>query len=138
MSFFSHRKIVVVVGFYILLSVYRNHFRQSYMMQFHKIMSPIFARLGVKLITRNVGMGGLGTIQNGLGSKSIYGNEIDLLIWDSGKYCTTFNFFPNYEGTPLLSLPFLLPCVLMPFVSSPSSAIIFFSTEMNNILYAQA
>jgi len=61
-----------------------NHFRQSYMMQFHKVMYPIFARLGVKLITRNVGQGGLGTIQAGMGSGSIYGDEVDLLMWDSG------------------------------------------------------
>ena len=54
------------------------------MMQFHKVMYPIFARLGVKLITRNVGIGGLGTIQAGMGSGSIYGNEIDVLMWDSG------------------------------------------------------
>jgi hypothetical protein len=55
------------------------------MMQFHKIMYPVFARLGVKLITRNMGQGGLGTIQAGLGSGSIYGDEVDLLLWDSGK-----------------------------------------------------
>jgi len=61
-----------------------NHFRQSYMMQFHKIMYPIFARAGVKLITRNVGQGGLGTLQAGMGSGSIYGDEVDLLMWDSG------------------------------------------------------
>jgi hypothetical protein len=62
----------------------RNHFRQSYMMQFHKIMYPVFARMGVKLITRNMAQGGLGTIQAGLGSRSIYGDEVDLLLWDSG------------------------------------------------------
>jgi hypothetical protein len=63
----------------------RNNFRQSYMMQFHKIMEPIFARLGVKLITRNFGQGGLGTIQTSMGSGSIYGDEVDLLLWDSGE-----------------------------------------------------
>ena len=56
------------------------------MMQFHKIMYTVFARLGVKLITRNVGMGGLGTMQAGMGSGSIYGDEIDILMWDSGKF----------------------------------------------------
>ena len=55
------------------------------MMQFHKIMSPIFARLGVKLITRNMAQGGMGTIQAGMGSGSIYGDDVDLLLWDSGK-----------------------------------------------------
>lgn len=56
------------------------------MMQFHKVMAPIFAHLGVKLITRNVGMGGLGTLHNSMGAGSIYGEEIDLLLWDSGEY----------------------------------------------------
>ena len=56
------------------------------MMQFHKVMYPIFARLGVKLITRNVGQGGLGTIQAGIGSGGIYGDEIDVLLWDSGTF----------------------------------------------------
>jgi hypothetical protein len=60
------------------------------MMQFHKVMYPVFARFGVKLITRNMAQGGLGTIQAGLGSSSIYGDEVDLLLWDSGKKMTFF------------------------------------------------
>lgn len=61
-----------------------NHFRQSYMMQFYRVMRPIFDRLGVKLITRNISQGGLGTIQGAMGSAGIYGDEVDLMIWDSG------------------------------------------------------
>jgi len=61
-----------------------NHFRQSYIMQFHKVMAPIFARLGVKLITRNISQGGLGTLQNSMASGSLYGDEVDILIWDCG------------------------------------------------------
>merc|ERR1719491_1213110 len=74
----------VVMGGHSAAAGQGNHFRQSYMMQFHKVMYPIFARLGVKLITRNIGQGGLGTIQAGMGSGSIYGKEIDVLMWDSG------------------------------------------------------
>jgi len=74
----------VVMGGHSAAAAEGNNFRQSYMMQFHKIMAPIFARLGVKLITRNMGMGGLGTLHNSLGSGSIYGDEVDLLLWDSG------------------------------------------------------
>jgi len=74
----------VVMGGHSAAQGQGNHFRQSYMMQFHKVMYPIFARLGVKLITRNVGQGGLGTIQAGMGSGSIYGDEVDVLLWDSG------------------------------------------------------
>ena len=61
-----------------------NHFRQSYAMQFHRIMKPIFERLGVKLITRNMSQGGLGTLQGGMGARDIYGTDIDLFLWDSG------------------------------------------------------
>lgn len=73
----------VVMGGHSSAAGHGNHFMQSYMMQFHHIMEPIFNRLGVKLITRNIGQGGLGTIQAALGSASIYGDDIDMLIWDS-------------------------------------------------------
>ena len=73
----------VVMGGHSAAAGHGNHFSQSYMMQFHHVMEPIFERLGVKLITRNMAQGGLGTIQNALGAMSIYGDEIDVIIWDS-------------------------------------------------------
>jgi hypothetical protein len=76
----------VVLGGHSAAAGHGNHFRQSYMHQFHKVLAPVFARLGVKLITRNLSQGGLGTIQNALGMGSLYGQEIDLLLWDSGMY----------------------------------------------------
>jgi hypothetical protein len=47
-------------------------------------MKPIFERLGVKLITRNISFGGLGTIHSSMGLRDILGKEIDLMLWDSG------------------------------------------------------
>lgn len=44
----------VVLGGHSAAAGHGNHFHQNYMMQFHKVMAPVFARLGVKLITRNV------------------------------------------------------------------------------------
>lgn len=81
----------------LLFFIDRNHFRQSYMMQFHKVMYPVFARLGVKLVTRNMAQGGMGTLHSSLGSGSIYGDDVDLLLWDSGtyhfkQYCTLENW----------------------------------------------
>lgn len=35
------------------------------------------------MITRNVGQEGVGTLHNALGSGSIYGDEVDLFLWDS-------------------------------------------------------
>ncbi len=48
------------------------------------ILEAVFARLGVRHEARNFGMGGLGTVQNGLGAASIYGPDVDILMWDSG------------------------------------------------------
>jgi hypothetical protein len=72
-----------------------NHFQQSYTLQFQKVMEPIFARLGVKLTSRNIGMGGLGTLHNSLGAGSIYGSELDILMWDSGM---------TERGAPIVDL----------------------------------
>lgn len=44
----------VVLGGHSAAAGHGNHFHQNYMMQFHKVLAPVFARLGVKLITRNV------------------------------------------------------------------------------------
>lgn len=74
----------VVMGGHSAAAGHGNHFRQSYMMQFHQVMEPVFSYLGVELISRNIAQGGLGTIQNALGAGSLYGNEIDVLLWDSG------------------------------------------------------
>lgn len=74
----------VVVAGHSAAAGHGNHFRQNYAMQFHRIMAPIFARLGVKLVTRNMSQGGLGTVQNAMAAGDLYGQEIDLLIWDAG------------------------------------------------------
>ena len=61
-----------------------NLFQQSYTEQIQWIMEAVFSRLGVKHEARNVGMGGLGTLQTGLGAASILGPHVDVLMWDSG------------------------------------------------------
>ena len=53
-------------------------------MQFHKVMEPVFGLLGVSLFSHNVAQGGLGTLQHSLGFKDIYGDKIDMMVWDSG------------------------------------------------------
>jgi hypothetical protein len=63
--------------------MHRNHFQQSYTLQVQWIMEPIFARLGVKHEARNFGNPGLGTLHNTVGLGSIYGPDIDCLIWDA-------------------------------------------------------
>ncbi len=73
----------VVLGGHSAAAGHGNLFLQSYMMQFHHVLEPIFDRLGVKLITRNLARGGLGTLQDSLGSGSLYGDEVDMILWDS-------------------------------------------------------
>jgi hypothetical protein len=80
----TNRPFVVVMGGHSAAAGHGNHFHQSYMMQMHKVLAPVLARLGVELITRNMAQGGLGTLHNALGMGSIYGNDMDVLLWDSG------------------------------------------------------
>ena len=62
-----------------------NNFIQSYTVQVQWILEAIFARLGVRHVSKNFANGGLGTIQHGLAASSVYGPSIDMLMWDSGK-----------------------------------------------------
>ena len=60
-----------------------NHFLQTYPMQFHRIMEPVFKRLNIKLVTRHMGQENVGSLQSALGSGSIFGEDVDMIIWDS-------------------------------------------------------
>jgi hypothetical protein len=75
---------VVVVGGHSAAAGQGNQFLQSYALQVQRILEPVLARLGVAMEARNMAQGGLGTVQSALASKSIYGPDIDLLVWDSG------------------------------------------------------
>jgi hypothetical protein len=69
-----------------------NDFQQNRIITFHKVMEPVFDKLGVRLLSRNMGMGGVGTLQFSLGGGDFYG-ETDILEWDSGTYrCKLFCF----------------------------------------------
>lgn len=63
---------------------YRNTFTQSYTLQVQWVLEAVFARLGVRHESRNFGNGGLGTIQHGLAAASVFGPDVDMLMWDSG------------------------------------------------------
>jgi len=85
-----------------------NNFLQNQVMTFHKIMEPVFDKLGTRLISRNMGMGGVGTLHFSMAGKDLYG-ETDIIIWDSamtekGKPVDFFNKQVIYSGerVPLL------------------------------------
>jgi hypothetical protein len=74
----------VAMGGHSAAAGHGNHFQQSYTLQVQRILEPVLARLGVHHKSHNFGMGGLGTIQNSLGAKDLYGTDVaDVMIWDS-------------------------------------------------------
>lgn len=80
-----------------------NHFHQSYMMQFHAVLQPLLARLGVKLITRNCAQEDLGTLHHSLGFGSMYGDDIDIIVWDSNSTETEISSIGMFYRQALLS-----------------------------------
>jgi hypothetical protein len=73
----------VVLGGHSAAAGHGNNFMQNQMMSMNYIMEPVFDKLGIRLISRNMGMGGVGTLQFSLAGKSLYG-EADVMLWDSG------------------------------------------------------
>ena len=83
-SILTEDTFVVAMGGHSAAAGHGNHFQQSYTLQVQRVLEPVFARLGVAMQARNFGMGGLGTLHNSLAAGSLYGPDVDLLIWDSG------------------------------------------------------
>eukprot|EP00977_Amphora_coffeiformis_P003341 scaffold620_cov169-Amphora_coffeaeformis.AAC.11 len=68
-----------------------NHFRQSYAMQLHRVVAPVLARMGVKLVTRNLSHRHGGSLPAALAkiwqeTTNQNGGGIDVLIWDEGPW----------------------------------------------------
>jgi len=60
-----------------------NNWHQTKFVSFHHLMEPVMDKLGMRLISRNMAMGGVGTLQFNLAGKDYYG-EGDIVEWDSG------------------------------------------------------
>jgi hypothetical protein len=60
-----------------------NNFQQNRILTFQQIMEPVFDKLGMRLISRNMAMGGVGTLQFSFAGGDLYG-EADIIEWDSG------------------------------------------------------
>eukprot|EP00558_Chaetoceros_sp_UNC1202_P010884 CAMPEP_0197243762 /NCGR_PEP_ID=MMETSP1429-20130617/9101_1 /TAXON_ID=49237 /ORGANISM="Chaetoceros sp., Strain UNC1202" /LENGTH=881 /DNA_ID=CAMNT_0042704027 /DNA_START=58 /DNA_END=2703 /DNA_ORIENTATION=- len=83
----------LVLGGHSAAAGHGNHFHQQYTMQFANIMETVFHKLGMRLIAKNMAMGGLGTTHFSFGQSTLYG-EKDVLMWDSGM---TENSLPDEE-----------------------------------------
>jgi hypothetical protein len=95
----------VVTGGHSAAAGHGNHFQQSYTLQIQRVLEPIFARLGVTMTAHCLGMGSMGTIQNAIGMRDLYGGDIDVLIYDSG-YVASAPSFPreSFHGANNLCL----------------------------------
>ena len=72
----------VILGGHSSAAGHGNNFSQTKMMSFHLLMEPVFEKLGVRLVSKNLAMGGLGTIHFSFGQGTLYG-ERDVIFWDS-------------------------------------------------------
>lgn len=79
----THDEFYAVLGGHSAAAGHGNDFQQNRIMTFHRIMEPVFDKLGMRLVSRNMGMGGVGTLQFSLAGGDLYG-EADILEWDSG------------------------------------------------------
>ena len=71
-----------VLGGHSAAAGHGNQFQQNKQITFHHLMEPVFDKLGVRLVSRNMGQGGVGTLQFSIGGKDLYG-EADIMEWDS-------------------------------------------------------
>jgi hypothetical protein len=64
-----------------------GHFHQSYAIQMHRVLRPVLARFGVKLVTRNLSSGGGpgAAALSALGFRDLVGDDVDLVVWDAGS-----------------------------------------------------
>ena len=79
------------------------------MLQVQWILESIFARMGVQFIARNFGNGGLGTVHNGMAAGDIYGQDVDMLMWDSGMTEKTKGQIDLFHRQGLLASPHKVP-----------------------------
>ena len=71
-----------VLGGHSAAAGHGNNFHQTYLMEFANIMEPVLHKLGVRLIAKNLAMGGVGTTHFSFGASTLYG-EADVMMWDS-------------------------------------------------------
>jgi len=72
----------VTLGGHSAAAGHGNNFHEAYMMEFQRVMEPVFDRLGMVLVSANRAQGGMGTIQSALAGSGFYG-PVDFMLWDS-------------------------------------------------------
>ena len=86
-----------------------NNFWQSYTIQMHEVLEPVFKRLGITLVSRNAAMGGMGTDQSTYCGPIKYGQNVDVILWDSSMTERDFGLFFQTQTMSGSRPPFLAP-----------------------------
>jgi len=71
-----------VLGGHSAAAGHGNNFQQNRIITYHHLLEPVFDKLGMRLMSRNMAQGGVGTLQSSLAGSDIYG-EADIIEWDS-------------------------------------------------------
>jgi len=92
----------VVLGGHSAAAGHGNDFQQNRMITFHHLMEPVFDKLGVRLLSRNMAQGGVGTLHSSFAGSNIYG-EADIIEWDSAMTEKTPSSIDFYNKQAILS-----------------------------------
>ena len=88
-SMMTNDEFYYIMGGHSAAAGHGNNFHQTYLMEFANIMEPVLHKLGVRLVARNMGMGGLGTTHFSLGAGTLYGKKFHPIT-------TVVQFLPMY------------------------------------------
>ncbi len=104
---------VVVTGSWQAMGYGGNHGWQSVAGRLEYLLSGLFEKLGVKLVVRGIGLppktqsvanaeeegellsGARSTLENALGWSSIYGSDVDMVVWDD------YSILKDEKGQPI-------------------------------------
>ena len=82
-AMFTNDHFTVALGGHSSAAGHGNNFVQANMAQMNEVLEPLFDKLGVTFVARNMAMGSFGTMQSALAGGGVYGTETDVVVWDS-------------------------------------------------------
>jgi hypothetical protein len=92
-SMMTNDEFYYVMGGHSAAAGHGNNFHQTYLMEFANIMEPVLHKLGVRLIARNLAMGGLGTLHFSMGANTLYGKDIEAQMDLYERICIDIDLF---------------------------------------------
>lgn len=93
-SIVNEAPFTVVMAGHSAAAAHGNHGNQSMTHFLHSALAPALAAVGVRLVTRNHAMGGLGSDHRASCFATSYGDDVDMLLWD---YAMTAHSGPEMD-----------------------------------------